>query len=214
MDPYSETFNTWNKIAAVYRDKFMDLELYNDSYDLFCSYLSKPQAGILDVACGPGNITRYLLHNHPDYKILGTDIAPNMLKIAGEINPSARFTQLDSRQIHLLEPGFDGIICGFGLPYLSTEDTGTFIKHCSDLLNEKGVLYLSFVEGAPDQSGYVSNASGDRCFFFFHTLSHIQEHLARHHFHVYDILHITWPAKESEKQVHTVLIAQKTTDRN
>lgn len=31
--PYQETFETWNKIAGLYEEKFMDLDLYNQSYD-------------------------------------------------------------------------------------------------------------------------------------------------------------------------------------
>ena len=31
---YTETFETWNKVAALYQDKFMDLDLYNDTYEL------------------------------------------------------------------------------------------------------------------------------------------------------------------------------------
>jgi hypothetical protein len=31
MDRYKETFETWNKVASLYQDKFMELDLYNDS---------------------------------------------------------------------------------------------------------------------------------------------------------------------------------------
>ena len=33
MDRYTETFETWNKIATQYQDKFMQLDLYNYTYD-------------------------------------------------------------------------------------------------------------------------------------------------------------------------------------
>ena len=36
MDKYQQTFETWNKIATIYQDKFMDLKLYDESYDFFC----------------------------------------------------------------------------------------------------------------------------------------------------------------------------------
>ena len=47
--------------AKLYQEKFMDLALYNDSYGYFCSALDKPQAKILEIGCGPGNITMYLI---------------------------------------------------------------------------------------------------------------------------------------------------------
>ena len=56
MDKYKETFKTWNKVASLYEDKFMDLDLYNNTYDYFCE-LVKDNAKILEIGCGPGNIT-------------------------------------------------------------------------------------------------------------------------------------------------------------
>ena len=80
MDSYQETFNTWNKIALLYQDKFMDLDLYNESYDSFCELIPKQQASILEIGCGPGNITQYILTKRPDFIIEGIDVAPNMVK--------------------------------------------------------------------------------------------------------------------------------------
>ena len=34
-DRYLETYKTWNKIAQLYEDSFMDLEIYNDSNKRF-----------------------------------------------------------------------------------------------------------------------------------------------------------------------------------
>mgnify|MGYP003149785561 CR=1 FL=1 len=34
MDRYKETFETWNKIASIYQDKFMNMDLYNETYDV------------------------------------------------------------------------------------------------------------------------------------------------------------------------------------
>ena len=36
MDNYNHSFHTWDKLAEEYENKFMDLDLYNDTYDLFC----------------------------------------------------------------------------------------------------------------------------------------------------------------------------------
>lgn len=58
---YKETFETWNKGASMYQDKFMDLDLYNENYDFFCDSLNKPNSKILEIGCGPGNITKYIL---------------------------------------------------------------------------------------------------------------------------------------------------------
>ena len=46
MDKYQETFHTWNKLAKIYEDKFIDLDLYNDTYDDFLDLILKPNASI------------------------------------------------------------------------------------------------------------------------------------------------------------------------
>jgi trans-aconitate methyltransferase len=58
----------------------MDLDIYNSSYDQFVDLVAKPKARILDIGCGPGNITKYLLKKRPDFYVEGIDIAPNMVE--------------------------------------------------------------------------------------------------------------------------------------
>jgi 2-polyprenyl-3-methyl-5-hydroxy-6-metoxy-1,4-benzoquinol methylase len=89
MDRYKETFDTWNNIASIYQDKFMDLDVYNDTYDHICNAVTKPKAKLLDIGCGPGNITKYLLSKRPDFDIFGIDMAPNMIEFAKKNNPTA-----------------------------------------------------------------------------------------------------------------------------
>ncbi len=54
MDRYQETFETWNKIASLYEDKFMNLDLYNNSYDLITDSIQTKNAKILEIGCGQG----------------------------------------------------------------------------------------------------------------------------------------------------------------
>lgn len=44
MGRYKETFQTWNKLAQLYQDKFMDLGLYNLTYDFICQSIIKENA--------------------------------------------------------------------------------------------------------------------------------------------------------------------------
>src|SRR5690554_6096738 len=175
MDRYKETFDTWNNIASIYQDKFMELDLYNDTYDFICSVIDKPKANILEIGCGPGNITKYLLSKRPDFNIFGIDIAPNMIELAKKNNPTASFTIMDSRQISTLKTNYDGIVCGFCLPYLSQTDTIKLISDCYKLLNENGLIYLSFVEGDPNNSNFKVGSSGDRTYFYFHSLNELTQ---------------------------------------
>lgn len=89
MDKNEETFATWNKVAKLYEEKFMDIDLYNDSYDLFCNALISKQASVLDVACGPGSITKYLLNKMPGLVVDAIDNASNMISLAKVNCPTA-----------------------------------------------------------------------------------------------------------------------------
>src|SRR5690606_38021251 len=99
MDRYQITFQTWDKVAEVYQDIFMDMALYNNTYDAFCSLIRNPNPRIFEIGCGPGNITRYLLSKRPDFKIEAIDIAPKMIKLAKTNNPQATFRVMDCREI-------------------------------------------------------------------------------------------------------------------
>ncbi len=118
-DSYKITFETWNKIAGLYQDKFMDLDLYNDTYDRFCEEILNVDAKVLEIGCGPGNITRYILSKRPDLILEGIDVAPDMILLAQKNNPGAVFHEMDARKIDMLGGKYDAVVCGFCMPYLS-----------------------------------------------------------------------------------------------
>ena len=206
---YNETFETWNKVASLYQDKFMDLDLYNSTYDFICSSLEKSNSKILEIGCGPGNISKYLLSKRPDFDIFGIDIAPNMIELAQKNNPNASFALIDSRNIDEIKTKFDGIVCGFCLPYLSQEDSQKLITDCSNLLKENGLIYISFVEGDPNKSGFQSGSSGDRCYFYFHQLENILSQLVVNNFRDIQVFKVDYHRSDTEVEVHTVIIALK-----
>ena len=78
----SDPIRLFDSQAAYYQAKYMDVGRYAASLDLFCSSIERTDADVLEIACGPGSITRYLLDKRPDLRILGTDAAPNMLELA------------------------------------------------------------------------------------------------------------------------------------
>ena len=209
MDTYKETFETWNKIASLYQDKFMDLDLYNNTYDFICTSLNNTKAKILEIGCGPGNISKYLLSKQPDFEIYGIDIAPNMVELAQRNNPTASFAVMDSRQINELETKYDGIVCGFCLPYLSQADCTKFISDCYNLLNKNGLLYISFVEGDPGKSGFRIASSGDRIYFYFHALDEITKQLIENKFVELKIVKVEYKKSPSEIELHTILTVKK-----
>lgn len=210
MDRYKETFDTWNKLASLYQDRFMDLEVYNKTYDFICHTITRKNAQLLDIGCGPGNITKYLLTQRPDFHILGIDIAPNMITLAKKNNPSANFEVMDTRDLRQLHTTFDAVIAGFCLPYLSPADCQRLITDSYQLLNEDGLLYLSFVEGNPDQSGYQVGSTGDKMYFYFYLLDDLKN-LMKDQFEELNIFKVEYKKSDGAIEIHTVFIAKKKT---
>lgn len=208
MDKYKETFDTWNNIASIYQDKFMEMDQYNDTYDFICSTIDKPNAKLLEIGCGPGNITKYLLAKRPDFDILGIDIAHNMVELARQNNPTARFMVMDCRQINHLNTKYDGIIGGFCLPYLSHAECSDLISNAHELLNENGLIYLSFVEGDPDKSDFKVG-SGGRVYFYYHRIDDIQSQLTRFQFEEIKTFKVKYKTTETDFDIHTILTAIK-----
>lgn len=210
-DVYNETFKTWNKVASLYEEKFMNLDIYNESYDVVCNSV-KQNAAILDVGCGPGNITKYLLYERPDLNIYGIDISPNMVAIAKKNNLSANFGVMDMRQAGQLATKFDAIVCGFCFPYMSPDEALTFIADAHHLLSDCGLLYVSFVAGNPDKSGFQVGGNGDRVFFNYHDLDILTNAFIECGFDV--ATPITVDYKGNQTEVHTILIATKNKAQN
>lgn len=211
MDKYKETFETWNKIASLYQDRFMDLDLYNATYDFICDAMDKTDPKILEIGCGPGNITKYLLSKRPDFAIFGIDIAPNMIELAKKNNPAAHFEVMDSREISQIKEKYDAIVCGFCLPYLSPADSGKLVGDCYNLLSDNGLVYMSFVEGDPDRSGFQTGSSGERIYFYFYNVEDLKTQFLQNKFQELQIFKTAYRKSETQTEVHTILTAKKKT---
>jgi len=209
MNHYEETAATWNKLANLYEEKFMDFTIYNESYDFVCSTLTSSQTEILEVGAGPGMIAKHLLEKRPDFKILGTDVAPNMVELAQKNNPRASFQALDCREIVSLNKTFDAVLSGFCIPYLSSEDVAQFISDSNKILKPNGLIYLSFVPGVEDKSGYQTGSSGDRVFFYYLPEEEILRKLQNSGFELVKQFSIPYDRANGETEEHLVLIAKK-----
>ncbi|KEY18707.1 class I SAM-dependent methyltransferase [Kaistella antarctica] len=211
MDRYKETFETWNKVASLYQNKFMNLDLYNETYDFICNAITKEKAKILEIGCGPGNIAKYILSRRPEFDLFGIDIAPNMIELAKINNPTASFAVMDCRAIDRIKTKFDAIVCGFCLPYLSQTGSQKLITDSYHLLNESGLIYISFVEGDPRKSGFQISSSGDRSYFYFHDLDDLKTQLMKNKLEVIKIFKVEFKKTEIEIETHTIVIGKKRT---
>jgi 2-polyprenyl-3-methyl-5-hydroxy-6-metoxy-1,4-benzoquinol methylase len=168
MDRTQQAVDVFDRHARVYEHKYMDVSMYGESLDAFCQLAGKPDAAVLEIACGPGNITSYLLHQRPGFRITATDLAPKMLDLARMNNPEAEIRTMDGRDVGKLPQQYNGIIAGFFLPYLSREEAAQFITDAAGRLKHNGALYISTMTDDYSRSGIQASSSGDEMYVHYH----------------------------------------------
>ncbi len=207
MDSNKETFETWNNIAQLYEQKFMDMDIYNHSYDSFIDLLEIKNPKILELGCGPGNISKYLLNKRPDIQLHGIDIAPKMIELAQKNIPQAFFEVADCRDLSHLNQKFDALIAGFCLPYFNKEETISLFADFKRLLNSNAIIYFSFVEGDYDKSDYKSG-SGGRVYFNYHPADFIKNELQKNGIYILKEFEVNYKTKDNQFDIHKIIIAK------
>ena len=209
MDHCAISASAFHKFADRYRDKYMDLTMYDDSYREFCELLRRGRARVLDAACGPGNVSRYLMVQRPDLDLLGIDLAPRMVELAREAVPSAQFAVHDCRHLADLQQRFDGIICAFGLPYLSREEATAFIGAAGDALEPGGVFYLSTMLGRSEDSGFERCSTGDQVYINYHSEDEVTCSLQKCGFTLLKQRRLPSPSNAVKRTTDLIVIAKK-----
>jgi ubiquinone/menaquinone biosynthesis C-methylase UbiE len=81
---------------------------------------AEPGMRVLDLACGPGTLSRRLAAMvSPGGEVVGVDLAPGMIALAGAMNiAAARFELMDIEKLAFPDESFDAAICGHGLQFV------------------------------------------------------------------------------------------------
>lgn len=209
MDKNKNAVELFNKYAFDYQLKFMDVGLYADCFDFFCSQLELENASVLELACGPGNITKYLLDKRPDLKILATDLSHNMIELAKNNNPKAEFMIMDCRDIYQIDNKYDAIMCGFCLPYLDKDETIKLIGDATKLLNSEGIIFISTMEDKYSNSRIQKGSQGDEIFMHYYEADYLIEIMNIHALNVIYIDRKYSIATDNSKNTDLILIAKK-----
>jgi len=202
---------TYNNSAKNYQNKFMKMDLYNDTFNQFCDLIKVDNAKIFEIACGPGNVTKYLKSINPKFQIKGIDLASNMVELAKINNPDVDFEIMDCRKINEIKGLFDAIMCGFCMPYLSKEECSKLIKDSSNLLNRNGLLYLSTMEDDYDKSGFekTSFSGENEVYIHYHQANFLEEQLNNSGFEIVNLIRKDYPEPDGTFLTDMIFIAKK-----
>jgi len=114
---------------------------------------ARPGMRILDLACGPGTLSRRLAALvAPHGEVVGVDLAAGMIDLARNANiPNARFDIMDIEQLSFDDGSFDAAICGHGfqfasdLPRAMTEARRVLRPHGSLAASVPAVMHVESV---------------------------------------------------------------------
>lgn len=175
LQPHQQsTIAAFGHAAEKYAATIGSLANYNTTYDALLQLLPA-ESQVLDLACGPGNVARYLLERK-SLRITGFDLAEPMLEIAQSQVPNAHFEKRSMLELAGTGP-FDAIVCAFGLPFLDRSQRPAFYAQVASALQRGGLLYISFMEG--DHAGFErTHFSPDHeIYFHYHRKAEVVQEL-------------------------------------
>ena len=143
-----DTKQAYNKIAGDYaRDHQHDLwdtGLTNNFVKLL-----PPHAKVLDVGCGPGKETAFLVSQ--DFDVIGIDFSQSMVQEAKKRVPQGNFMVMDMRQLTFPADTFDGILAKACLLHIPKTEVPPVIAGFHKILKPHGLLYLTVKQGTGEQ---------------------------------------------------------------
>lgn len=136
----------YTNLANVYHEIYQTLFDYDEEFKFYDEHLRENSIeSVLEVGCGTGNLAQRLVE--AKYNYWGIDLFDEMLNIAKQTAPSAKFSQADVRDFKLNTKFDCVIITGRSISYL-TENIGLLnafecINRC---LNENGILMFDAID--------------------------------------------------------------------
>jgi len=106
----------WERVADKYDEAWTSLTT-QFAQPLLAAVGMKPGMRLLDLACGPGNITAAArrLGAIP----VGVDFSRNMILRARKKNPGIEFVEGDAERLEFKFESFDGVVMNFGVLHLA-----------------------------------------------------------------------------------------------
>ncbi|MCB0733031.1 MAG: class I SAM-dependent methyltransferase [Bacteroidetes bacterium] len=133
----------FDSYAQVYHERYGDVSRYAQSLQHLLHQLPNSPQAILDLACGPGNLSAYIQNHRKTDHFTLLDGSPAMLQLASKQFPEAVQHCCHSTDLVGLGIVADVVLCGFLLAYLSPSDVLSTMRGIETSLKRGGILFLS-----------------------------------------------------------------------
>jgi ubiquinone/menaquinone biosynthesis C-methylase UbiE len=129
----------YDRVAEHYATEFFE-ELERKPFD--CQLLDQfakrvSGAGIVcELGCGPGQVARYLKDRGVD--MCGVDLSPEMVKVAGRLNPDISFSQGDMSTLNVPDESLAAIVLFYSIIHIQREAVTLAFREMSRVLTPTG----------------------------------------------------------------------------
>lgn len=104
-------------------------------------FIPEKTGTILDVACGKGATTRYLMNYYPPAAVTAINISAKQLERCNANAPGCTFLTMDATQLHFDDSSFDNVISVEAAFHFDTREK--FLREALRVLNPGGRLVIS-----------------------------------------------------------------------
>ena len=211
MENFEVSVQRFDEFAEEYASRFESVDGYIEQLSFFADQINIERPSIIELACGPGNVTKFLKNRFPGSRILAVDLAPKMIDLARKVLTDVDFRVMDVRDISAISEKFDAVMCSFCLPFLSKDDSAKLIADCFSLLNSGGVIYLSTMEGDEERAGFekTSFSGSAEVYFNYHEQADLEKAFESNGFKVVRLHRQNYLEPDGSVTVDLVFIAQK-----
>jgi ubiquinone/menaquinone biosynthesis C-methylase UbiE len=206
-DGLSTTIKSYDQSAVAYENTIATITNYDESYGCFFGLLNKDDS-VLDLACGPANISSKLKQALPDAFITGVDLSEKMVELAKRNVPDGNFITADIVSYKSENPN-NAIIIGFALPYLTFEESQSLIENTRFNLYDNGKIYISFMDGEKEGYERPSFNQSVQLYIYYHKHARIRNLLQNNGFKILKEWIIDYLELDGSVTKDIVIIAEK-----
>ncbi len=138
-----KTADTYDRVASEYHSHNVGHLVAQEQLDEFLSLVNAP-AQVLDIGCGPGSDTSYLLKK---YSVTGIELVKKFSDIASFENPNAEIINADIITYDLPKNKYKGVWSRDALHHIPGENLDGVFKKITDSLVDEGIFYVVVREG-------------------------------------------------------------------
>jgi len=203
-----DTIQFYSKYSEQYDVKHASLNNYNQTYVDFINNAGSKHS-LLDLACGPGNVAKFIKNYIPEIAVTGVDLSPEMLSLAKEKIKDATFYQSDIIELAIPEQTYGLICCAFGLPYIKPDQIADFVTQI-DRYSEKGTsVYISCMQGNKSQAETISFGGDEKILIHYHSKEKIVDHFSNNGFKMVDYKELDYKEPDGSITIDMVIVFEK-----